>query len=102
EEDGGADGSYYSVGGGEASCAPELAASSIEGGHVDDGHIAERVDDGISAAAASAGVSEEFEHDGSEERVAGANREQIEGRSDEVRRRTEWPRSEERRVGKEV
>ena len=40
EEDGGAYGSKYGVGGGEASWAPELAASSVERGHVDDRYIA--------------------------------------------------------------
>ena len=67
EQDGGADGSQDGVGGGESSRAPELAASSVEGGHVDDGNVAERVDDGVAAAAALAGLTEEFEHDGGEQ-----------------------------------
>ena len=96
EEDGGADGTYYGVGSGETSGSPELAASAVEGRHIGDGNIAEGVDDGVAAAAASAGLAEELERYGGEHGIAGADGEEVERCSDEVGEGAQRAEPEER------
>ncbi len=54
EEDRGADASYDGVGAGKAAGSPEFAACSIDRGHVEDGDVAQTVDDGVAAASAFA------------------------------------------------
>ena len=73
EEDHGADASYDGVGAGETSSSPKFAACSIDSGHVEDGEVAETVDDGVTTGAAFAGGAKEFKHDRGEQSVAGTD-----------------------------
>ena len=79
EEDGAAYGSEDGFGAGEASGAEAGGALAVEEGHVGYGDVAERIDDGVAAAACFSGDSEEFEDYGGEEGVGGSYGEEVEG-----------------------
>src|SRR5579862_7082429 len=84
EKNRGTNASYDCIGASEAAGSPEFTAGSVDNSHVSDGDIAETVNDGVSAASALAGGTQEFEDDSGKEGVASADGEEVESCADVV------------------